>query len=122
MSPGSKVMTGSELLMGSAGWPNMLLSSHRLGASRCLRVYHRRVLAHLEHLLARGRREQVHHAGDDAGPPGLMARPQARPIVAVEVLVEEDQVPPVRVLLELCRTTINRTPAVLSLQEHVRQP
>ena len=37
---------------------------------------------------------------DQAGPAGLVARAEAGAVVAVEVLVEEQQVAPVRVLLE----------------------
>src|SRR5262245_53593216 len=33
--------------------------------------------------------------GYDPGPAGLMARPQPRPVVAVEILVEEQEIPPV---------------------------
>ena len=36
-----------------------------------------------------------------AGPAGLVAGPEPGPVVAVEVLVEQDEVPPVRVVLEL---------------------
>ena len=43
--------------------------------------------------------EQIEHDGDEAGPPGLVTCPEARPIVAVEILVEENQVAPVRILL-----------------------
>ena len=44
-------------------------------------------------------------AGDEAGPPGLVAGAEAGAVVAVEVLVEQDQVAPVRIVLELgaCR-------------------
>src|SRR5688500_17451483 len=37
---------------------------------------------------------------DEPGPPGLVARPEAAAVVAVEVLVEQQQVAPVRVGLE----------------------
>ena len=40
---------------------------------------------------------------DHSGPPGLVARAEARAVVAVEVLVEEEVVAPVRVFLELAR-------------------
>ena len=45
---------------------------------------------------------------NQAGPPGLVARAEARPVVPVEVLVEEDQVAPVRVVLELRRAAVHR--------------
>ena len=39
-----------------------------------------------------------------ARPSGLMARPESRAVVAVEMLIEEDEVAPVRILLKiLCR-------------------
>src|SRR4029453_1114000 len=47
--------------------------------------------------------EDVHERRHETGPSRLVAGPEARPVVAVEVLVEEDQVAPVRVLLELRR-------------------
>jgi hypothetical protein len=37
-------------------------------------------------------REQVHDAGYDPGPAGLMAGAEAGPIVAVEKLVEQDAI------------------------------
>ena len=49
----------------------------------------------------------MHHAGDDAGPTGLMARAQTRTVVAMEVLVEENQITPMRVFLELLRRAVN---------------
>src|SRR5262245_48345445 len=45
--------------------------------------------APLEEILRAASREYVHHSRDHAGPAGLMARAEARPIVAVEVLVEQ---------------------------------
>ena len=45
--------------------------------------------------------EVVEEAGDDARPTGLMAGPEAGSIVSVEVFVEQDQVTPMRILLEL---------------------
>ena len=59
-------------------------------------------------LRARARRrcrEEVHHPRDDAGPAGLMAGAEPGAVVAVEVLVEQDEIAPVRIVLELaaCR-------------------
>src|SRR5437879_251022 len=51
-------------------------------------------LAECEHLFGRRGCEQVHAACDDPRPAGLVARPEAGPVVAVEVLVEQDQVAP----------------------------
>src|SRR5207253_2312996 len=47
---------------------------------------------------------------------------QSRPVVTVEVLVEEDQVTPVRVGLELRRTSVYRTRALLVPDEDAREP
>src|SRR5882724_13528740 len=44
--------------------------------------------------------EDPDQPGDEARPAGLVARSQSRPVVTVEVFVEEDQVPPVRLGLE----------------------
>ena len=53
--------------------------------------------------LLRGRvPEDGDQGGDQPGPAGLVARSDAGAIVAVEVFVEQDQVPPVRVLLTMC--------------------
>ena len=46
--------------------------------------------------------------GHEPGPAGLVAGAQPRPVVAVEVLVEEDVVAPVRIGLELLRAAIDR--------------
>src|SRR5262249_53868848 len=74
-------------------------------------------LAELQHLFGRGRGEQVHRSSNDTGPTGLMAGAQAGAVVAMEVLVKQDQVAPVRVVLELLRPTVDRTPAILVLEE-----
>ena len=66
--------------------------------------------------------EEVEDARDEARPPRLVAGAEAGAVVAVEVLVEEDQVAPVRVPLELLRPAVNGSPAALVLEEDVRQP
>src|SRR6266545_6064671 len=55
--------------------------------------------------------------GDDAGPSRLMVGSDSRAVVTVEVLVEEDEVPPVRVLLELLDASVDRAPPVGVPQE-----
>src|SRR4051794_6631641 len=60
--------------------------------------------------------------GDEAGPAGLVARAQARTVVAVEVLVEEQMVAPVRVDLDFLRPAEDRPPALLVAQEDADQP
>src|SRR5262249_8835703 len=72
----------------------------RWAARARLAVRDCRGLAELEPLLSRGRREQMPNARDDPRPPGLMARAEPGAVVAGEVFVEEDQVPPMRVVLE----------------------
>ena len=47
---------------------------------------------------------------------------EAGSIVAVEVLVEQDVIPPMRIFLELLRSTVNRTSSVFILQEDAGQP
>ena len=59
-----------------------------------------RLLPSLHRLLGREGREQVHQAGDDPRPAGLVAGPEPGAVVAVEILVEQEAVAPVRVLLE----------------------
>ena len=73
------------------------------GAPRRLRLDDCGFQAEFEHLLGCGGREKVHGPRDDAGPAGLMTGAQAGAVVAVEVLVEQDEIAPVRVLLELLR-------------------
>src|SRR5262245_49083865 len=68
-------------------------------------------LAGLEEALGRARRDQMHGPGDYAGPPGLVTRPQAGPVVAVEILVEQDEIAPVWILLKLPGASIHRPSA-----------
>ena len=51
-----------------------------------------------------------YHVGDQPRPPRLVRRAEAGAVVAVEVFVEEDEVPPVRVGLELLRSAVDRAP------------
>src|SRR3954452_10040630 len=67
---------------------------------------------------ARGQREQQR---DGPRPAGLVARAQAGPVVTVEVLVERDQVVPVRIALEGLAAAEHRPAAVLVLGEGPRQ-
>src|SRR5262245_54081894 len=52
--------------------------------------------------------EVAHEEGDDAGPSRLVAGAQAGAVVSVEVLVEEHQVAPARILLELLDAAVDR--------------
>src|SRR5512137_1552109 len=53
----------------------------------------------------------------DASPPGLVVGAEASAVVAVEVLVEEDVIAPVRVGLELLGVAVHRASALLVAQE-----
>jgi hypothetical protein len=61
--------------------------------------------------------KKVQQPCNRAGPAGLVARPDACPVVAVEVLVEQDQVAPVRILLELRGAAVHRAAAFRVAQE-----
>src|SRR6516225_1756497 len=96
---------------------------HRSLATSCgLHFHDGGCLAEFESLLGRGGREQVHDPRDDAGPAGLMAGTDAGSIVAVEVLVEQYRIVPVRILLELPRSPVDRPSAFLVAQEDAGQP
>lgn len=75
-----------------------------------------------QELLRRHIRIPLDEPGDDAGPSGLVARSQPCTVVAVEVLVEEDVIAPVRVLLELRYGSKGRAPAVLITEEDAFEP
>jgi hypothetical protein len=47
---------------------------------------------------------------NQAGPAGLMADSEAGPVVAVEVIIKEDDIPPVRILLKLLCTAVEEGP------------
>src|SRR5271166_707602 len=53
---------------------------------------------------------------------GLMACTQARAVVTVEVFVEQDVIPPMRIGLELLRAAVYRTPSTLIAQEDPSEP
>ena len=61
-------------------------------------------------------RAQVQQAGDHPRPSRLMVGPEPGAVVAVEVLVEQEMVAPVRVLLELPRPAVDRTQPSRSLR------
>src|SRR5260221_12532480 len=64
----------------------------------------------------------LQHLSDQPGPTRLMAGADTRTVVAVKVLVEEDQVAPVRIGLIAPISPMYGTPAVGVLQEDPRQP
>src|SRR5258708_33399220 len=55
--------------------------------------------------------EKLDQLCDHAGPTGLMAGPEARAVVAVEVLVEQDVILPLGIGLEFLRAAVHRPPA-----------
>src|SRR5947209_5866795 len=64
----------------------------------------------------------MHAAGDDSGPAGLVTGTESGTVIAVEVLVKQDEITPVRVLLKRSGSPIDRTLALLISQEDVGQP
>src|SRR4051794_11131451 len=62
------------------------------------------------------------HAGDQSRPAGLVACPEAGPVVAVEIFIKEDVVLPVWIVLEFIHASIHRPLAVLIAQEYFLQP
>src|SRR5258708_4131234 len=64
----------------------------------------------------------LQHLSDQSGPARLMARADARPVIAVKELVEEDQVAPVRIGVVAPIGPMYGTPALIVLQEDSRQP
>jgi hypothetical protein len=58
---------------------------------------------------------------DEAGPARLVARADAGAVVAMEIFVEKEQVPPVRIFLENFRAAGDRTAAILSTHENVNE-
>src|SRR6266566_9248164 len=58
---------------------------------------------------------------DQRCPPGLVACPQAGASVAVEVFIEQDEVSPVRIIMEHLRRTVDRPTARVIPQEHADQ-
>src|SRR5262245_22121839 len=59
--------------------------------------------------LRRDRSKQRDQRGDQCGPPGLMAGADAGAVVAVEVLIEQNEIPPVRIVLQLPDAAVHGT-------------
>ena len=76
-----------------------------------------RFLASLEQLLRIEQSEELDQLRHQSCPAGLVTRAEPRAVVAVEVFVEQDQVAPVRIVLELFRAAVDRPPAVRIPQE-----
>src|SRR5215469_10970646 len=56
--------------------------------------------------------------GHQSRPPGLVARPDASPIVAMKELVKIDEVPPVCIVLKFIEPAINRPMAICRTQRN----
>ncbi len=65
---------------------------------------------------------ELDELGHKPRPSGLMACTQARAVVTVEVFVEQDVIPPMRIGLELLRAAVYRTPSTLIAQEDPSEP
>ena len=89
-----------------AGMPQTAPGTPRARRSRALGVGLLRLLAAL-----------LQQFGHQRGPARLVAGPDAAAVVPVEVLVEEHQVAPVRVGLELLGSAVHRPAAVGIAQE-----
>src|SRR5260370_33488708 len=92
-------MAACPIVHGSHFLPCHLLASH---------LSYRGLWGLHNHLLSQSC-EQVKTAGDQTGPPSLMAGSQAGAVVAVEVLVVQDVLAPVRIVLKLLRSSVDRT-------------
>src|SRR5215467_5080445 len=87
-----------------------------------LYLSHSRHFAEFEHLLGVGGRKQMHAAGEDTGPAGLMASTEAGAVVAMKVLVERQVITPVWVFLKRAGTPVDWPPAMVVPQKHADQP
>ena|SRR5215831_3922007 len=91
----------------------------QLAPRRFFHLHNGGLSAELKHLLGGRRCKQMHGAGNNAGPAGLMARAEAGAIITMEILVKQDQVAPVRVFLKLPRAAVYRPPAIPVPEEDV---
>src|SRR5271166_2194160 len=83
-----------------------------VGSDRCSRRFSLLAFAGLSALL--------HQLRDDAGPSGLVARSNSGSRIAVEVLMEQHQVTPVRIGLELFEIAEHRAATIFIAKENVR--
>ncbi len=86
------------------------------------RVGKREALARLEKPYRVQQTVQLDQLGHVSGPAGLMAGPEPGAVVAVEVLVEEHVVAPVRIGLEFLRGAVDGAPSLPVAGEHPDQP
>ena len=71
----------------------------------------RGLLAHFQRALGIQDAVELDELGDESGPARLVTGAQPGAVVAVEVLVEEDVVAPMRIGLELLAAAVDRAPA-----------
>src|SRR5580765_5515583 len=64
-------------------------------------------------------RERFDRPGHQSRPARLMAGADAGAVVAVEILVEKNQITPVRIVLELCGGAVDGPPSALVAQENI---
>src|SRR6478609_2008426 len=86
-----------------------------------MRVSERRFTSHLQQFAGLDVAKELDQGRRQPGPSGLVTGADAGAVVAVEVLVEEDQVAPVRVGLELFAATIDRSLAFLVAEKDLRE-
>src|SRR5262245_60082673 len=100
------------------------LGASNLKQSTLLRLhfYESSLGSECEGLLGRASRKQMHGSGDDPSPSRLVTGPKPGAVVAVEVLIEQDEIAPVWVLLKLSRTAIDRPSAILIFQKDAGPP
>src|SRR5262245_61987575 len=80
-------------------FPASLFLDHPLGEARLLRS---------QQVLSGGAAEEIEQDGDNAGPSGLVAGAEPGAVVSVEVFVEQNEIPPVLVILELRGASVDR--------------
>src|SRR5262245_14294973 len=64
---------------------------------------------------------QLKQASHEASPASLMTGAKTRTVVAVEIFVEKNMVPPVRIFLKLLGASVDRSPAAAVAEEDARQ-
>ena len=69
--------------------------------------------AHFKRILRIEQAKKLDQLRHQSRPSRLVTRAESRSVVSVEVLKEQDVVPPVRVALEFLRSTVDRAPATL---------
>src|SRR6202000_3032622 len=74
----------------------------------------------IQKLLSVNAAEKLDQFCDQAGPSGLVAGAQARAVVAMEVLIEQDVILPLGIGLELLRASVHRpTPRFVTQEDPV---